>query len=202
MKSIPNRNLVLAATLNGNRVLLTFSENTSAIMEIIPLTESLFESYIEIGKKAYDHHYLHLWKNQDSSPYHERSFTRDVLLKDLTDGTIELFLIHFEGKPAGVLKIIKDSPIHPFSGEEALLLEKIYILNVYTGKGIGKEVLAFTEQRAKELSKKIIWLETMQNSRALHFYLAHGFEINSETLLHYDAALDTERPMYRLVKSL
>lgn len=171
-------------------------------MEIIPLTEDGFDSYIEIGKKAYDQHYLHLWKNQDSSPYHESSFTRDVLQKEATDDATELSIIHYDGEAAGVLKIIKDSPIHPYSAEDALLLEKIYILKGYTGKGIGKEVLDFTEQRAKELRKKIVWLDTMQNGPALHFYLAYGFEIHSETKLHFETVHDRKRPMYQLVKTL
>lgn len=171
-------------------------------MEITPLTEKLFDSYIEIGKKAYDQHYLHLWENQDSSPYHESSFTHAVLQKQATDDTAELFIIGYDGKPAGVLKIVKNSPIHPFSAEDALLLEKIYILKEYTGKGIGKEVLDFTEQRARELQKKVIWLDTMQNGRALHFYLAYGFEIHSETKLHFQTVVDRERPMYQLVKPL
>ena len=171
-------------------------------MEITPLTEKHYDSYIEIGRKAYDQHYLHLWKNQDSTPYLESSFTREVLKKESTDNNTALFIIHYDGNPAGVLKIIENSPISPYSAEDALLLEKIYILKEFTGKGIGREVLDFTEQRAKELHKKIIWLDTMQNSPALHFYLAYGFEIHGETKLHFQTVLDRERPMYQLVKSL
>ena len=171
-------------------------------MEIKPLTENLFKSYIEVGRKAYDQHYLHLWQNQDSSPYHDISFTREVLEEEATNEAMELFLIDYEGKPAGILKIIKDSPLHNYSGKEALLLEKIYILKKYTGKSIGKEVLHFTEKIAKGLRKKIIWLDTMQNSPALHFYLANGFEIHSETKLHFQNIIEGERPMYQLVKSL
>lgn len=169
-------------------------------MQIIPLTENLFDSYIAIGKKAYDQHYLHLWKNQNSSPYHKRSFTREALLENSTNTNIEESIIKFEGTSVGVLKLIKDSALYPFAGEEALLLEKIYILKKYTSKGIGKDALAYTEQRAKELGKKIVWLETMQNSPALSFYLANGFEIFGETMLYYTMVLDSERPMYRVIK--
>ena len=171
-------------------------------MEITPLTPEHFDNYIAVGRKAYDQHYAHMWENQDSSPYIESSFTRDVLLKESTDGATELFIIRYEKKPAGILKIVNQSAIEPYTAEDAMLLERIYILKKYTGKGIGKNVIDFTERRARTLRKKLIWLETMQNSPALHFYLAYGFEIHTETKSPYPTVHEAERPMYRLVKPL
>ena len=63
-------------------------------------------------------------------------------------------------------------------------------------------VLDFTEIRAKQLDKKIIWLDTMQNGRALQFYLKNGFNIYSETQLPFPESIESERPMYILTKKI
>jgi GNAT superfamily N-acetyltransferase len=83
---------------------------------------------------------------------------------------------------------------------EALLIEKIYLLNNSTGRGIGAAVLEFSETYARQLGKKVIWLDTMQKEPALHFYLRHDYRILEEHTLHYNEVLDEERPMYILIK--
>lgn len=171
-------------------------------MKILPLTESLAENYIKIGTEAYNQHYLHLWENRDSSPYIQSSFTLEVLQNEIANENSELSIIIDGTDTVGILKILKNQTIKPYSAKDALLLEKIYILKKHTGKGIGKKVLDFTVKRAKELHKKIIWLDTMQNGPALQFYLSQGFKIHDENLLHFPKLIDSERPMYLLIKIL
>lgn len=165
-----------------------------------PLTALRFGTYIEIGTKAYVQHYLHLWQERNASPYLMGSFTTDVLEQEDTDANTALFIINYKCKAVGILKYTIHSELSPFSEKEALYLDKIYILNEYTGKGIGKKVLRFTQLRAKENRKKILWLDTMQNGPALSFYLKNGFEIHGEKQLHFPEVLEEERPMFVLTK--
>ncbi|MGB5821598.1 MAG: GNAT family N-acetyltransferase [Saonia sp.] len=169
---------------------------------IIPLTKDTIEVYIRVGKASYTQHYMHLWKNRDPSPYINNSFTLDVLHKEMEDDNIGSFIIQDEEQPVGILKIIKDCSVATFPKEEALLLEKIYILKQYSGKGIGKQIIHFVETYARKLGKRILWLDAMANSPALQFYLKNGF-YKAHTIKHPSPEVKKkERLMYVMVKEL
>jgi len=170
------------------------------IVHFEPITPENYPSYIEVGTKAYNQHYLHLWPDGNSNPYIESSFTKKVLEKEERDSNTILYRILNNQKAVGVLKITLDSAIDSFSKEEALCVDKIYILNERSGMGIGKKVLQFALLRAKELNKKIVWLDTMQKGPALDFYLKNGFEIHTESKVTLPTVIEKERLMWVLVK--
>ena len=172
------------------------------IIHITPITKAEYHIYIEVGTKAYNQHYLHLWPNKNSSPYIESSFTSKVLLEEEINTNTILFLIYKNKQAIGVLKITLNSSLAPYSGQEALLVDKIYLLNKYSGKGIGKKILQFVMLRAKELKKKVVWLDTMQKGKALDFYLKNGFEIHSEIEIPFSKVIPEEKPMYILFKKV
>ena len=169
-------------------------------IDFLPLIRSSYNTYIEVGTEAYNQHYLHLWKNADSSPYLKSSFTKTVLDLEMGNQNTELFVIHKNELPVGILKITKNSAYLNHTAEEALLLDKIYILKEHTGKGIGKQVFNFVDSLCKRLNKKVLWLDTMKNGRALEFYLKNGFEIAGETVLEFPNVIDQQKDMYILMK--
>ncbi len=166
------------------------------------LTPESYTSYIEVGTEAYNQHYLHLWPNGNSSPYIEGSFTRAVLKKEAEDDNTLLYRILSNKKVVGVLKITLAAAYASYGKKEALYIDKIYILNEYSGKGIGKKVLQFVTLRAKEMQKQIIWLDAMQKGPALAFYLKNGFEIHGKNKVPYTEVLQEERLMWVMVKKL
>ena len=52
--------------------------------------------YCRLGTKAYKEHYLHLWQNNDPTPYIEKSFTIDVVKDELKDNSVSLWLIYLD----------------------------------------------------------------------------------------------------------
>ena len=172
------------------------------IVHFEPLTPKTYEEYIEVGAKAYDQHYLHLWPNRNSSPYIFTSFTLEVLKKEEADINTLLYLIKWNGKAVGILKFTLDSSLDSYSKKEALYVDKIYILNEYSGKGIGKKTLRFVQLRARELGKKIIWLDTMQKGPALNFYLKNDFKIYKISQIQLPHVLEAEKDMYIMLKKL
>ncbi|MGB5554033.1 MAG: GNAT family N-acetyltransferase [Flavobacteriaceae bacterium] len=169
-------------------------------ISIRPLTKELFNTYNEVGSKAYNQHYKHLWPNGNSSPYLKSSFTEKVLLGEENDPNTELFVIYWNVEPAGILKLSLAAAVGKYSAAEALLLNKIYLLNVYSGKGIGKAVLAFVVKTAEEKQKKVVWLTTMQKGPALKFYLQNGFTIYEETQIPFTSAIEAEKPMFIMTR--
>lgn len=171
-------------------------------IKIKSLTKEKIDEYIEVGKKSYLQHYQHFWANGDPSPYINESFTNEVLEEELQDINSEPFIIYSDNVPAGILKIIPNKSIGGFPEEESLLLQKIYLLEESSGKGIGSKVLAFVENFAKEQNKKIVWLDTMVKGKAIPFYLKNGYQIHSTKQLDYENIKDGKREMYIMTKKL
>ncbi len=171
-------------------------------ISIIALTREFFDLYCEIGIQSYRQYYLHLWEDKDPTPYIDSSFTQNVLDQEMAHPNDEHFIIYNGTLPVGIFKAIVHSEIAPYTSKEAFLLEKLYILKEYSGKGIGTEVLNFVENKAKKLNKKILWLDTMKKGPALNFYLKNGFEILRERVLEFSNVLKSERQMLILYKTI
>ena len=56
-------------------------------------------------------------------------------------------------------------------------IHKLYVLTEIQGKGIGKELLCFIQNIAKNQSNKGLLLNVNKNNKAKDFYLHNGFEI-------------------------
>lgn len=172
------------------------------IVHFEPLTPGTYQDYIEVGIRAYDQHYLHLWPQGDSSPYISSSFNLKVLEKEECDKNTLLYIIKLNSEAVGVLKFTLNAILDIFTAEEALYVDKIYIQKEYSGKGIGKKVLRFVQLRAEEIGKKLVWLDAMQKGPALNFYLNNGFEIYGETEIRLPTVVEAEKHMYIMVKRL
>jgi len=172
------------------------------IISVRPLTNDYIDTYIEVGHKAYTQHYLHLWKNSDPTPYFEKSFTKPVLERDMDNFNVGLYIIYHKDLPVGILKLIYNAALHPYTDNAALLLQKIYILNEFSGVGIGKKVMDYVLNHAEKRNKKIVWLQSMAIGPALRFYLRNEFEIFKKCSHPSLQVLKSEREMLVLVKHL
>ncbi|MEP2239643.1 MAG: GNAT family N-acetyltransferase [Maribacter sp.] len=166
------------------------------------LKPELYNKYIEIGTKAYNQHYTHLWPNGDTSTYIENSFTKKILLDEEKDPNTVLYLIKIDSAYVGLLKITLHKQVQEYSKSDALYLDKIYILNEFSGKSIGTKSLRFVEKIANEYSKKVIFLESMQKGLALPFYQSNSFIIVANTQVPFNNVIEEEKPMYLLRRIL
>ena len=173
-----------------------------AQFHLAPLTPDHFETYMEIGSESYKQHYLHLWQNQDPTPYLQSSFSREVVQQEWEDPSVVLYLVVSGQSPAGIVKLILDKNIPLLQGKACLFLERIYLLREFSGRGLGSQVLNYVEELGRQGKKEAICLETMQKGRALSFYQKYGFSIIGEKQLDYPDVVDSERPMYILCKNL
>lgn len=168
----------------------------------IPLAPNLYQHYIDIGIKAYNQHYRHLWPNGDTTTYLTNSFTKEVLLREELDDNTSLFLIAIHTTFIGILKFTYNKAIENYDENEACYIDKIYILKEYARKGIGRKTIEFMVTKAKLHGKKVIFLDAMQKGPALNFYVANGFSILNTTKVPFKNVLEEEKPMYTLLKQL
>ena len=138
----------------------------------------------DIGIRSYLPHYTHLWKEGGIDWYMQRCFADEVLESELSDPNIEYYIARADGQNIGILKLVLHKPLPDSDIENALYLEKIYFVKEWTGKGVGRELINFTINRAKELERECVWLMAMDTSeKPIAAYERVGFKINSYTRL-------------------
>ncbi|MER3317711.1 MAG: GNAT family N-acetyltransferase [Allomuricauda sp.] len=169
---------------------------------LIPVTEKNLEKYVDVGVKSYCEHYLHLWENEDPTPYISHGLTAEVVERELKDPNAVNYLINLNEKTVGILKLVKNCGIDEISDTDALKAEKIYLLKEHSGKGIGKQLLEFIEETARGLNKKVVWLDAMQKGKPVHFYQKNGYVIKRESEVVLPNAKPSEKPMWILTKTL
>ncbi|WP_299210967.1 GNAT family N-acetyltransferase [uncultured Aquimarina sp.] len=165
-------------------------------------SENDIEALVKISQQFYPEHYSHIWKNEDTSFYVNLSFTTAAFKKDIETENIIYFLVQKSEKILGLLKLRKHQELVEYTPTEALQLEKIYLLAEATGLGIGTHAMDFTKNLAKELNKKVIWLDVMTTSPAVQFYKKLEFKTISYYNLDYSGLKDGYREMQRMMLSI
>jgi len=154
----------------------------------------------DVAVRAYIDHYLHLWYDKGEW-YIDKSFSVKNLLRELEDENARFSIIYCNEEAVGFLKLNIDAPLQ--DEENALELERIYLTKAASGKGIGKFVLDFVFQIAKEQNKNLVWLKVMDSSTdAIGFYKNNGFEICGTHHLDFPEMKEEFRGMYVMRKFL
>lgn len=97
----------------------------------------------------------------------QKNQTPESIAEQIRSGTVYLFVL-CEGICGGYLA-------YEINGEE-LRLSKLYLLPAFRGKGLGKQLLGYVEDRARDAGAASIRLEVNEtNTRAMEFYAGHGF---------------------------
>lgn len=203
-KLIVFKSQVSDATLSGKSSFPYFflEINMQDTIQFEPLVPENYHHYIEIGTKSYNQHYKHLWPKGNTDTYIQNSFTLDVLLKEEKDYNTHLFMIKYNQVYVGILKITLNKPYGDLQKDDVLFLDKIYILKEHSGKGIGAKSILFLEEYGRKLSKKVIILESIQKGPAKDFYLTRNFNIVGSTSFPFKNVIESEKPMYVLMKTI
>jgi ribosomal protein S18 acetylase RimI-like enzyme len=75
---------------------------------------------------------------------------------------------------------------HHYNQKPQTKIHKIYVLSQTQGKGIGKKLIDFIENVAKENHSTALSLNVNRFNKALHFYQKLGFEIVGEVDIELD----------------
>jgi GNAT superfamily N-acetyltransferase len=149
-----------------------------------------------IGERSYTPHYTHLWKPGGVEWYMNRCFSDATLEKEFADENIEYYIISAGDEDIGILKLILQKQVPDSEIENALYLEKIYFVKEWTGKGIGRKLIEFAFERARELNRDCVWLMAMDTSdKPIAAYERAGFRIHSRTRLDFEIMKEEFRGM-------
>ncbi len=155
----------------------------------------------DIGIKSYLPHYTHLWKQNGVEWYMNKCFGDEALRNELCDPNIEYYIIASEPENIGILKLVLQKSLPDSDIENALYLEKVYFIKEWTGKGIGREAMNFTFNRAKELNRDCVWLVAMNTAdKPIAAYKRAGFTIHCEQRLNFELMKNEYRGTFMMKK--
>lgn len=112
----------------------------------------------------------------DMAKYVEEQFSTRRVLAELVDPCSQFFLAEREGRTIGYLKINSGSAQTEPMGEDAMEIERIYVLREFHGHGVGQRLCDKALEVAHALGAETIWLGVWErNPRAIAFYRRNGF---------------------------
>ena len=153
-------------------------------------------------QRIYPPIYRHLWPD-DGAWYLNHCFQRSNLQKELSDPEAFYGFVIFEERTIGILRTVENRLCPDAPHVPATKLHRIYLDPLVIGRGIGKQILQWTEERSKLRGQKIIWLEAMDTQEpAIRFYQHCGYELSGKFRLDFELMYPERRGMVRMMKQL
>lgn len=133
----------------------------------------------EIGRITFYETWRLVNTEEDMQMYLRESFNEDKIKKDISDTTVNVFLLAFVAqKSIGYAKMRRDRSYSEFNREKAIEIERIYVKREYHGKKIGKLLMDKCIEIAQSENSVWLWLGVNnENHKATRFYFRYGFEI-------------------------
>ncbi|MCD9186520.1 MAG: GNAT family N-acetyltransferase [Pyrinomonadaceae bacterium] len=137
------------------------------------------EILAKIGWQSFDEAFSDHPENHpdDMKIYMDEAFSVETISDDLRDEKTLYLIAEADGEAAGYVKMKFDVRETCVSGEKTLELCRLYALDKFIGKGIGKSLMLEFFKIAEETKRDTVWLGVWEyNYRAQEFYRKFGFE--------------------------
>lgn len=114
----------------------------------------------------------------DFKTYIDEAFTEAQITNDLTEPGSIFFIAYAGGEAVGYARLRTSTEVNDqFPGKKLIELHRLYALNKYIGRGIGKALMNHCLRTGKEKGYDLIWLGVWEhNLHAQGFYKNFGFE--------------------------
>jgi len=109
--------------------------------------------------------------------YLNENFSVSKTRQNINNSKNIFYIMYVDDFPVGYTKIIANEKQENVISQNTCQLERIFILNEFIPLKIGKQLLTYTEERAKALKFDMMWLSVyIKNPRAIRFYEKNEFE--------------------------
>jgi ribosomal protein S18 acetylase RimI-like enzyme len=153
-----------------------------------------------VCRQSYIQSFTDHWVEGGLTWYLEKVYGMDVLERDLKNPDINYFISYYDDVPAGFMKVKLNSPLSLHVSGNHLEIEKLYFLEKYKRKGLGKRMITSVRELADKLGTDLIWLAVIdKNASAITFYENNGFRFFDKTRLEIPYFKDELRGMWRMI---
>jgi hypothetical protein len=148
---------------------------------------------LDFSKKTFHHFFGPVNHPASIDAYSAKAFTLQKMQAELANPNSEFYFAMQGNDIAGYIKLnFGEAQTEPL-GPGAVEIERIYVAEEYHGKHIGRQLLNFAVEAAKNKHLECVWLGVWEhNTKAIGFYKHHGFEVFSshEFLLGDELQID------------
>jgi len=138
----------------------------------------------EVATLAYFQTYFGAYSYAELKPYLRAFFSEEHLKKNIDEGLHEYFLVWFTGRPIGFSYVKRNCGFKQgvrISRKNSAELSKLYLLQRFTGKGIGTRFMEMMiSYYCRENLSVLFSTAWSLNQKALRFYKKQGFEAIGE----------------------
>jgi ribosomal protein S18 acetylase RimI-like enzyme len=145
-------------------------------IEIKQITIRAIELLQEISKKTFFETFASSNTAEDMEKYLSTNFSNEKLTVELSEANSLFYFAVTDAKVIGYLKLNFGQAQTEMLAENALEIERIYVLKDFLGKQIGQILYEKALQIAREKQVSFVWLGVWEkNTRAIAFYQKNGF---------------------------
>ena len=148
-------------------------------VNIRPATVEDIDVLVQIARKSFYGAFARFPGNspEDLKSYMDSAYTVEVLSAELSDDDITYFVAEIGGELIGYAKLKQNSREEGVTGDNPIELCRLYNLQEFIGKGIGRALILKCLEFAVENRHDTIWLGVWEdNTSAINFYRKFGFE--------------------------
>ena len=130
----------------------------------------------QIGRQTFSETFAESNSAENMAKYLEEAYSYEKLSAELNDPN-SLFYFAMMGQDViGYLKLNVGASQTEVKDNDALEIERIYVLKSFQGKKVGQILFDKAIQIAKEQNAEFVWLGVWEeNKRAIQFYTKNGF---------------------------
>ncbi len=146
--------------------------------EIKLLYKASVEETVEVAVKTFRQSHGTSASEKDIDRYISNYLTVDQFAKELNEEQNVFHLLMQDKAVIGYSKISLNSPQKNISSNRVTKLERLYILERFYHKGLGKLLLQHNIELAVQHKQEFIWLYVWtENEKAVQFYKRNAFKI-------------------------
>jgi ribosomal protein S18 acetylase RimI-like enzyme len=134
--------------------------------------------------------------------YLEEGFATNKLSEEVNNAASQFYFAILDDHVIGYLKLNTGNAQTEGEAEQALEIERIYVLSAYHGKKVGQLLYAKAMQLAAELKSTYVWLGVWEeNQRAIRFYEKNGFVAYDKHIFKLGEDEQTDIMMKKILSS-
>jgi diamine N-acetyltransferase len=146
------------------------------IIEIKKVTLEDVEELQKISRETFFETFAGENTAKDMQNYLEENFSRDNLKNELTNPDSKFYFAIVNNIVTGYLKVNSGPAQTELKDDNALEIERIYVLKEYHGKHVGQALYKQALKVAEQKKSCYVWLGVWEkNLRAINFYRKNGF---------------------------
>lgn len=134
------------------------------------------EQLQSIGVQTFQETFSAKNTEEDMQQYLAESFTIEKLTSEINDKNAAFYFATLNNKVIGYLKLNFGQSQTELQEQDAIEIERIYVLSEFHGKNVGQLLYNKAIKIAKQKHTKYVWLGVWEeNLRAINFYKKNGF---------------------------